>query len=130
MGNKKQSQRQHVSGNPARRTASRQKASGQHNASNGGRTRLNHVSAPLLLRLHALPRWTIPVVMGLALASGLFLTDELAWLGTLLLMLVAVFVGWLLALSWPVLSPGARLARGLVVAALVGLTVLKAIGRL
>jgi hypothetical protein len=43
---------------------------------------------------------------------------------------VALFVGWLFALSWPVLTPGGRVARGLVFVALVGLVALKAAGRL
>ncbi len=80
--------------------------------------------------MHSLPRWVVPVVMGLLLAGGLFLSDSLAWVGTILLAVVTVFVAWLYALSWPVLTPGGRLARGLVAVALLGFTALKATGRL
>ena len=48
----------------------------------------------------------------------------------MLLLVVALFVGWLLALSWPVLSPGGRAARALVTAGLFGLVYLKATGQL
>lgn len=77
-----------------------------------------------------MPRWVVPVVMGLLLAAGLFLDDSLAWLGTLLLLVVTLFVGWLYALSWPVLAPSGRMARGLVLVALIGFTALKASGGL
>ena len=80
--------------------------------------------------MHRLPRWLIPVVMGLSLATGLFLAGDWAWLGVALLAFVALFVIWLYALSWPVLTPSGRFGRGLVTAALLGLVVLKAIGRL
>jgi hypothetical protein len=128
---KRHPQRQHQSGNPARRAAS---GGGTTRPAapppSPARTRLNRASAPLLLWMHALPRWVVPVVMGLLLAGGLFLSGSLTWLGTLLLAVVAGFVSWLFALSWPVLTPGGRLARGLVAVALIGLTALKAAGRL
>jgi len=72
----------------------------------------------------------VPIGMALMLAGGLFLEGSLAWLGTLLLLFVSMFVGWLYAMSWPVLTPGGRAARGLVVGGLIGLTALKATGRL
>jgi hypothetical protein len=91
---------------------------------------LERVSAPILLRLHALPRWLIPVVMGLVLAGGLFLEGQWLWLGALLLGFVTLTVAWLYALSWPLLSTGSRIGRGLVVVGLAGITFLKATGRL
>ena len=47
-----------------------------------------------------------------------FVTGPLAWLGGILLFLVWLFVAWLTALSWPALTPGSRVFRVLVVAAL------------
>lgn len=133
---KRQPQRQHQSGNPARRAAA--PAAGRQGAATRAaaappsalRASLNRISAPALLWMHRLPRWAVPVAMGLLLTAGLFLGGSLTWLGALLLLIVALFVAWLLALSWPVLSGGGRFARGMVAVALFGLTALKAAGRL
>lgn len=121
-------QRQHQSGNPARRAdAAGRPARPAAPPPSPARARLNRASAPLLIRMHALPRWVVPVVMGLLLAGGLFVSG---WLGTLMLAIVTAFITWLFALSWPVLTPGGRMARGLVAVALLGFTVLKATGGL
>ena len=45
--------------------------------------------------------------------------------GIIFLLMVAAFLGWLLALSWPLLSSGRRFIRILVVGALVGMSILK-----
>jgi hypothetical protein len=73
----------------------------------------------------AAPRWLLIVGLGSALLLGLILTDAWAWLGGIFLLLVAAFLGWLLALSWPLLSSGRRFIRILVVGALVGMSILK-----
>lgn len=96
----------------------------------GFRAALNRASAPLLLRMHALPRWLVPVGLGLLLTLGLFLSGSWTWLGTLCLAVVGIFLLWLFLLSWPVLTPGGRLARSLAVIGVLGLAVLKAAGRL
>lgn len=128
MANNKR--RQHQSGNPARRAAASGSSRPAAPPPSPARARLNRISAPLLIRMHVMPRWLLPVVMGLLLAGGLFFTDSLTWLGTLMLAVVTAFVGWLLAVSWPVLTPGGRVARGMVAVALLGFTVLKATGGL
>jgi hypothetical protein len=70
--------------------------------------RLARLSAPLLIRLHAQPRWVVPVVMlGLCL-GGLFTRGVVAFL---CLGLLAVFLAWLLLLSWPLITPASRLLR-------------------
>ena len=76
------------------------------------------------------PRWLLLVATGLMLFLGLIQTGSLTWLGVLLLGIVTVFFAWLLALSWPAVPPSGRLLRLVVVAALAGITVLKAMGRL
>jgi hypothetical protein len=122
----KKQQRQHQSGNPARRSPAR---SGPASAPvSPFRRTLNRHSARPLIVMHGMPRWVVPVAMGLALVLGLFLSGPWAPLGVFLLVLVALFVLWLFALSWPVLPPGGRLARGAVVVALFGLAWLKASG--
>jgi len=85
-------------------------------------------SMPLLVTLNRLPRWIVVVLMGSLLFIGLIQTGDLAWLGGICLAIVALFLGWLLALAWPVLPVQARLIRGIVVAAAAGISVLKFTG--
>ena len=63
-----------------------------------------------------LPKLVIPIAMGALLFAGLLITEP--WAGLLLLVL-AGFLAWLLALSWPALVPSSRWIRLLVVAAIV-----------
>lgn len=131
MANKKQ--RHYQSGNPARRAAgapSPARAQQQSAGTSETRSLLNRVSAPILLAMHALPRWVVPVIMGLLLAGGLFLSGPWNWLGAVLLGLVTLIVLWLYVLSWPVLPPAGRVGRALVVIGLAGITVVKAMGKL
>jgi hypothetical protein len=93
------------------------------------RGNLERASVPILMRLLALPRWLIVVLMGTFLFLGLIQTGNLAWLGGIFLLIVGGFLGWLLALSWPVLTTGRRLTRVIVVAAVLGIAVLKFLGR-
>ncbi len=82
-------------------------------------------SFPVLARVTAAPRWLLIVGLGSSLLLGLILSDSWAWLGAIFLLIVAAFLGWLLALSWPLLSSGRRFMRLLVVGALVGMSILK-----
>lgn len=94
-----------------------------------GRSTLERVSLPLLTRLHAMPRWIVVVAPAALLLGGLLLRDSWAWLGGILLGIVWLFLAWLTALSWPALSPGSRMIRGLVVVVFGGVVVLKFLGR-
>ncbi len=82
-------------------------------------------SFPVLARVTAAPRWLLIIGLGSSLLLGLIFTDAWAWLGGIFLLFVAAFLGWLLALSWPLLSSGRRFIRILVVGALVGMSILK-----
>lgn len=93
------------------------------------RGNLERASIPILARLLTVPRWLIVVAMGTFLFLGLIQTGGLSWLGGIFLLIVGGFLGWLLLLSWPVLSPGRRLTRIIVVAAVLGIAVLKFLGR-
>lgn len=95
----------------------------------GPRAKFEELSYPLLQRLHATPRWLVVVLPATLLFVGLILTGPVAWVGGLLLLVLWVFVAWLTALSWPVLSVGQRIFRTLVVLAMLGLVVLKLLGR-
>lgn len=76
-----------------------------------------------------MPRWVVPVLMAIMLFLGLILTGPYAWIGTVLLVIVGLFVLWLSALSWPILTGSARLMRVLVTGAVLGVAALKALGR-
>lgn len=89
------------------------------------RKALEKRSAAPLMALNSLPRWVIPVTMGLLLLGGLWLVGPLAWVGAILMIVVALFVLWLTALAWPVLTPGSRVMRVVILAALTGIIILK-----
>lgn len=93
------------------------------------RLRFEQASYPGLRALHGAPRWLMVVLPAAVLFGGLVTTGPWRWLGAALLLVVAAFLCWLLALSWPVLSTGSRLTRLLTVVAVAGLAVLKALGR-
>ena len=78
------------------------------------RRRIERSSAKPLVWLHQQPVWLPPLVVALLLVVGLAVPG---WLGAAALVLVAGFLGWLAALSWPQTSTGGRLLR---VAAVVG----------
>jgi hypothetical protein len=79
-------------------------------------------SMPVLIRLHGLPRWSIVVGLGGFLIAGLLISGVI---GGLLLVLLTLFVGWLLFLSWPVLEGTGRFTRLLVVGMLGAVAVLQ-----
>lgn len=87
-------------------------------------TAFERASAPWLLRLHSAPRWLVAAVLAAILVAGLLL-DGLVGAG--LLMIIALFLGWLAALGWRRLSGSARILRvltvGMVVAAALARTV-------
>lgn len=89
---------------------------------------LQRYSAPLLLRMHGLPRWLFPVFTALLLVGGLLVPNAIA--ATVLLSLLGLILLWLVALSWPILRPIARLMRVLVLGALVMVIVGRAQGRM
>lgn len=96
----------------------------------GELTPFQRISLPLLTRLTRLPKWALVVGLSVLLVLGMIQTGSLAWLGALLLGILALFFLWLLMLSWPVLPPSGRMLRAIVVIALAGVAVLKAMGRL
>ena len=86
---------------------------------------LHRMSAPLLLRLHAMPRWVVPILLAVLLVTGFALEG---WAGALPLAVVGIFLGWLLALSWPLIRPTSRLIRLVVVAAVLATAWLEVAG--
>ena len=79
--------------------------------SNGGtgsaRRRLEHASARPLLFLHQL-RWVTPIAVVALLVAGAAVRG---WAGAAALTVLAAFLAWLAALSWPALATRDRLVR-------------------
>ena len=73
--------------------------------------------------LHQQPVWLLPVVVALLLVVGLAVPG---WIGAAALVLVAAFLGWLAALSWPQTSTSGRLLRVAAVAGVLVVAVIQA----
>ena len=69
---------------------------------------LETISAPLLTRLHLMPRWIFPVATTAILLLGLFIQGPI---GAVFLAFLVLLLSWLLVLSWPVITTGSRLIR-------------------
>jgi hypothetical protein len=91
------------------------------------RERFEDFSRPILLRMQAMPGFLIPVTLGILLFFGL--TLNATWSG-ILLILIALFLFWLTAVSWPRITTGSRILRVVVDVAVLVLGVLKLAGRL
>jgi Family of unknown function (DUF6703) len=91
------------------------------------RERFEDASRPVLLRMQALPGFLIPVTLGVLLFFGLTLSAN--WSG-ILLIVIALFLFWLTAVSWPRITTGSRILRVVVDVAVLVLGVLKLMGRL
>lgn len=91
------------------------------------RRRFEDFSYPLIARMQSLPAFLVPVLLGALMLIGL--TLPWAWSG-LLLIVIAGFLLWLTAVSWPTLERGNRVARVGINLAVIGLGVLKLLDRL
>lgn len=78
-----------------------------------------------LTRLHAMPRWTVPVATVVLVFVGLSAGPVL---GGICLLVVAAFLGWLAYLAWPKLGSSGRVARCLVLGLLVGFALARLTG--
>lgn len=87
------------------------------------RTSVERTSRPLLVRLHALPRAVVPLGTVVLVMVGVLAPPAV---GLLALAVVALFVGWVGYLSWPVVSAPGRLIR----LAMVALVVVLGLSRL
>lgn len=95
--------------------------------SGGARARFERASAPLLLSMQALPTFLVPMLLAVLLFLGLVIRQP--WAGAFLIV-IAVFLTWLTALSWPAVSAASRVMRVVVDLGLLGLGVLKILGRI
>jgi len=83
-------------------------------------------SATPLVMLHRLPTVVVAIALVVVLLAGLAL--PWAWAGILLIVL-GLFLGWLLALSWPIVNWAGRTIRALAVLALLVMGVLRLMGK-
>jgi hypothetical protein len=93
------------------------------------RRRFEDFSLPMVERLNRLPRFLIIITPGVLLFLGLIQTGPLAWVGGILLLLVAVILAWLTALSWPVITLRSKIVRVVVVLVVIGFAWFKFTGR-
>ena len=84
-------------------------------------------SRPVLARMQTMPSFIIPVALGVMLFLGLTLSA--AWAG-ILLILIALFLGWLTAVSWPAIGSRSKVLRIVIDLAVLGLGGLKLLGRI
>jgi hypothetical protein len=90
-------------------------------ASPARRALVRRSAGPLVL-LHRLPTAAVAVALVVLLIAGL----AIPWPGAgILLLVLGAFLGWLLALSWPIVAWPGRIARLLAVLALVVIGVLR-----
>jgi len=90
------------------------------------RKRVEVLSAPILIRLHSLPRAVMPALILLFMFVGLAKDNAL---GGIALLIVATFVGWLLYLSWPLLEGRTRILRTLAVLLVFSAAISKFVGK-
>ena len=87
------------------------------------RPSIERASLPLVTKLNGLPR-AVPFLLLLALlVAGVMIAGPV---GFILMALAAVFVGWILYLSWPRLTSSERIMRSavLLLAAVMAITLL------
>lgn len=90
------------------------------------RSRIEHASIPLLERMNRVPKALALVVLIALLAAGIFAPSP--W-GGIAFLVIALFIGWLIFLTWQRLNLPERLMRFAVLALVVAVTIVKLIPR-
>jgi hypothetical protein len=72
------------------------------------RHRIDHASLPLMTKLSRLPRLVPFLILLVLLVAGVLISGQV---GFVLMGLAAIFVAWVLYLSWPRLSGSERIMR-------------------
>jgi hypothetical protein len=86
------------------------------------RARITKASYPIVARLHAMPKLTLPGITLVLALVGVFAPGVI---GIVALLLLALLLGWLGFLSWPVVTTGARGMRVFAVLVILFYAVLK-----
>jgi hypothetical protein len=92
----------------------------------GARDRFEDLSRGPLKALNRVPRALIVIGLAAFLVAGLLTPPAI---GSLLLIILGLFLLWLVALSWPILAPASRIMRLITVGRVFGAAVLRATGR-
>lgn len=116
------------SGNPAARPAPRPATRPAPRTTPSGRpivapTKVAVTTAPMLARISALPKLLLPVTIGILVLVGLAVGGIA---GLVCLTGVAVLLGWLLAVFWPITPGPGRALRLLAIVALVAVGIANA----
>lgn len=90
------------------------------------RSQVEHRSAPIIEWLLTRPRWVAPGAIAVLFLAAIVLPTTVAWIPTTL---VALFIGWLLYLTWPRLTRPEKLLRIAVLFLVLALTVTRALPR-
>ena len=72
------------------------------------RHRIDHASLPLMTKLSRLPRLVPFMILLALLVAGVLISGQV---GFVIMSLAAIFVAWVLYLSWPRLSGSERIMR-------------------
>jgi hypothetical protein len=89
------------------------------------RARITKASYPYIARLHAMPQLTLPIITLLLVLVGAFAPAALA---VPALLVLALLLGWLGFLSWPVVGNGSRAMRVFAVLVIVFFAVSRIVG--
>lgn len=90
------------------------------------RDRFEDLSRGPLQALNRVPRALVVIGIAALLVGGLLAPPPI---GVVLLVLLGLFLAWLVALSWPVLTPGSKILRVVTVLLVLGAAYLRAVGR-
>ncbi len=107
---------------PSRTSASQSDGGAARPASTGNRKQVEDASRPILVRLSSLPRLVVPLGTLVLVAIGLFAPLPIALPA---LALIFFFFAWIAYLSWPVVSTGGKVLRGV----MLGLVLAMAVSR-
>ncbi len=92
----------------------------------GGRKQFEDLSRGPLQALNRVPRPLVVIGLAAFLVAGLLLPGAI---GSVLLVILGLFLLWLIALSWPVLPTGSKVMRLIVVLLVFGAAAMRATGR-
>lgn len=96
------------------------------NQPSDARQRFEDASRGPLQALNRVPRVLVVIGMAALLVGGLMAPSAI---GAVLLVVLGLFLAWLIALSWPVLTGGSRILRLVTVALVFGAAYMRATGR-
>lgn len=90
------------------------------------REKFEDLSRGPLQTLNRVPRALVVIAIAALLVAGLLVPPPL---GVIFLVILGLFLGWLVALSWPVLPTGSKVLRVITVVLVLGAAYLRATGR-